>query len=75
MHDRLGVDPYIIQRGRASTRLDTELLASSTANLGDELGTLVYDEPVLHWPVRFRAGPPSIMIARSCRSMRSPAAA
>jgi hypothetical protein len=54
-HDRLGVDPYINQVGRASTRPDTELLASSTANLGDEFGTLICDEPVLQWPVRFRA--------------------
>src|SRR5215211_5450208 len=55
MHDRLGVDPYIIQGRRASTRPDTEVLASSTANLGDELCTLICDEPDLHWPVRFRA--------------------
>jgi hypothetical protein len=55
MHDRLGVDPQVVERGTASMRPDAELLTSHTADLGNKLCTLVCDEPVLHWSVRLRA--------------------
>jgi hypothetical protein len=55
MHDRLGVDPQVVERGTASMRPDAELLTSHTADLGNEHCTLVCDEPVLHWSVRLHA--------------------
>jgi len=75
MHDRLGVNPQVIEYSMAGTRPNAELLTSHPADLGNELCALVCDEPVLHWSVRLRAPAPSIMIARPCRSMRSPAGA
>ena len=55
MHDRLGVNPQVIEYSMAGTRPNAELLTSHPADLGNELCALVCDEPVLHWSVRLHA--------------------